>query len=290
MLYGIFMSVMTCLCWGSTSVMMRGIHKLGAFEVSLLRAAGGLVCGSALFFAFHGALEHISAYDAVIFVVMVLCNNVIGDVFLLFAVQRLGVARGAAIASSYPVVVSVASHFIFGSPFTGATAAGTLTAFAGTALLCRREEGYKVPVTFAGVAYAVAAALFWAAGLLSNKALIADGFSPLFVTFGRGVTFFTISLALWFWKRERVSRSAWKIFKTRESFFVLAAGVSSLGFGAFCFSSALANVPPAVASTISGTNPIAATIAAIIIYKEKPTVRQWAGIFLAVLGSALVTL
>ena len=41
MLYGIFMSVMTCLCWGSTSVMMRGIHKLGAFEVSLLRAAGG---------------------------------------------------------------------------------------------------------------------------------------------------------------------------------------------------------------------------------------------------------
>ena len=54
MLYGIFMSVMTCLCWGSTSVMMRGIHKLGAFEVSLLRAAGGLVCGSALFFAFHG--------------------------------------------------------------------------------------------------------------------------------------------------------------------------------------------------------------------------------------------
>ena len=43
MLYGIFMSVMTCLCWGSTSVMMRGIHKLGAFEVSLLRAAGGLV-------------------------------------------------------------------------------------------------------------------------------------------------------------------------------------------------------------------------------------------------------
>ena len=32
------------------------------------------------------------------------------------------------------------------------------------------------------------------------------------------------------------------------------------------------------------------TIAAIIIYKEKPTIRQWAGIFLAVLGSALVTL
>ena len=290
MLYGIFMSVMTCLCWGSTSVMMRGVHKLGAFEVSLLRSAGGLVCGSALFFAFHGALEHISAYDAVIFVVMVLCNNVIGDVFLLFAVQRLGVARGAAIASSYPVLVSVASHFLFGSPFSGATAAGTLTAFAGTALLCRREEGYKVPVTFAGVAYAVAAALFWAAGLLSNKALIADGFSPLFVTFGRGVTFFTISLALWLWKRERVSRSAWEIFKTRESFFVLAAGVSSLGFGAFCFSSALANVPPAVASTISGTNPIAATIAARFIYKEKPTLRQWAGIFLAVLGSALVTL
>ena len=80
MLYGIFMCVMTCLCWGSTSVMMRGIHKLGAFEVSLLRAAGGLVCGSALFFAFRGDAARISAIEAAIFVVMVLCNNVIGDV------------------------------------------------------------------------------------------------------------------------------------------------------------------------------------------------------------------
>lgn len=290
MLYGIFMSVMTCLCWGSTSVMMRGIHKLGAFEVSLLRAAGGLVCGSALFFAFHGGAARISALEAAVFVVMVLCNNVIGDVFLLFAVQRLGVARGAAIASSYPVVVSVASHFIFGSPFTGATAAGTLTAFAGTALLCRRDGGCTVPVTWSGVAYAVAASLFWAAGLLLNKALIADGLSPLFVTFGRGVTFFTIALALWLWEKERLSRAAWRIFLTRETFFAFAAGFCSLGFGAFFFSSALAYVQPAVATTIGASNPIAATIAAIIIYKEKPTIRQWAGIFLAVLGSALVTL
>ena len=290
MLYGIFMSVMTCLCWGSTSVMMRGIHKLGAFEVSLLRAAGGFVCASALFLAFHGGAMRISALEALIFVVMVLCNNVIGDVFLLFSIQRLGVARGAAIASSYPVVVAVSSFFIFGSPFSWATAAGTLTAFAGTALLCRREEAAAVPFTWSGVAYAVAASALWAAGLLFNKALVADGLSPLCVTFGRGVTFFTISLLLWLWEKERRSRAAWRIFLTRESFFAFVAGVSSLGFGAFFFSSALASVPPAVASTIGGANPIAATIAAMFIYKEKPTPHQWAGIFLAVLGSALVTL
>ena len=100
MLYGIFMSVMTCLCWGSTSVMMRGIHKLGAFEVSLLRATGGFVCASVLSLAFHGGAMGISALEALIFVVMVLCNNVIGDVFLLFSVQRHGVARGAGIAST----------------------------------------------------------------------------------------------------------------------------------------------------------------------------------------------
>ena len=122
------------------------------------------------------------------------------------------------------------------------------------------------------------------------KALVADGLSPLCVTFGRGVTFFTISLLLWLWEKERRSRAAWRIFLTRESFFAFVAGVSSLGFGAFFFSSALASVPPAVASTIGGANPIAATIAAMFIYKEKPTPHQWAGIFLAVLGSALVTL
>ena len=104
------------------------------------------------------------------------------------------------------------------------------------------------------------------------------------------MTFFTIALALWLWEKERRSRAAWRIFMTRETFFAFAAGFCSLGFGAFFFSSALAYVQPAVATTIGASNPIAATIAAIIIYKEKPTVRQWAGIFLAVLGSALVTL
>lgn len=290
MLFGIFMSVLTCLCWGSTSVMMRGIRRLGAFEVSFLRAAGGLACGSVLFFAFHGGPAAITASDALVFILMVLCNNVIGDVFLLFAVQRLGVARGAAIASSYPVIVSIASHFVFGSPFTGATAAGTLTAFAGTALLCRREGGNAAPFKLSGVGYAAAASCFWAAGLLFNKALIARGISPLFVTFGRGMTFFTISLFLWFFEKELASRGAWRIFLTRESFFAFAAGFCSLGFGAYFFSSALAYVQPAVATTIGASNPIAATIAAMFIYKEKPTPHQWAGIFLAVLGSALVTL
>ena len=284
MLLGILMSVLTALCWASTSVVMRGIKRLGAFEVSLLRASGGLVCACALFAAFGTPLE-LSPATALFFVLMVLGNNVVGDVFLLFAIQHIGVARGAAIASSYPVVVSIVSHFVFGSPFTAATAAGTLTAFAGTALLCRKERAANSPASAAGVAYAVAASVLWASGLLFNKALVASGTPPLSVTFGRGVTFFITSLILWLVHCKGDFRPALRRFVPRESLLAFVAGFCSLGFGSFFFSSALARVQPAVATTIGASNPIAATIAAMFIYKEKPLAHQWVGIFLAVLGN-----
>ena len=101
MLYGIFLSVITCFCWGSTAFLLRGIRGLDASEMSLMRSCGGLVCAVGLVSLVQGAnVEQLGASEALVFIALVLCNNVIGDVFLFFALHRLGVARGSAIASS----------------------------------------------------------------------------------------------------------------------------------------------------------------------------------------------
>ena len=72
--------------------------------MSLMRSCGGLVCAVGLVSLVQGAnVEQLGASEALVFIALVLCNNVIGDVFLFFALHRLGVARGSAIASSYPV-------------------------------------------------------------------------------------------------------------------------------------------------------------------------------------------
>lgn len=290
MLYGIFMSVLTCLSWGSTSLLLRGIRGLDAASMSLMRAAGGFLCGTALFTLFGGGTADFEFRYVFFFIGLVLCNNVIGDVFLFFALHRLGVARGAAIASSYPIVVAVASHFLFGSPFTLSVAGGTILVITGTALLCRREQGGG-PLSPAGLAYAFAASLFWAAGLLFNKELVVLGLPPSVVTMGRGITFLSVAFLIWIVRAGFVKgiKCAWRGLLTRESLMAVTAGASSLGAGAWCYSTALEYVPPAVATTIGAANPIAASLFAVAIYGEKPRAPQWAGIVLAVAGSVLVT-
>ncbi|MEG1604172.1 MAG: DMT family transporter, partial [Cloacibacillus sp.] len=83
--------------------------------------------------------------------------------------------------------------------------------------------------------------------------------------------------------------SSWRRLRSKEALMGLLAGILSLGFGAWLYSSALEYVAPAVATTIGGANPIVATVFALVIYKEKVRPLQWAAIALAAGGSVLVT-
>ena len=292
MLYGIFLSVVTCFCWGSTSFLLRGIKGLDASEMSLMRSCGGLLCAVGLVSLVHGAdVARLGASEALIFAALVLCNNVIGDVFLFFALHRLGVARGSAIASSYPILVALASYLFFGSPLTLTIITGTLFVVAGVALLCHsdKDEG-KLSVS--GLADAFLASIFWAAGLVFNKELLVEGLSPATIVLGRGVTFFTLAFLIWFFRVLVVKRdiNAWRVFLKRDSLYGLLAGICSLGFGAWFYSRALEYVSPAVATPIGASNPIIASILAMFVYKERIRPSQWAGIAPAVGGSILVTL
>ncbi|MEG1824307.1 MAG: DMT family transporter [Cloacibacillus sp.] len=291
MIYGIFLSLLTCLCWGSTSFLLRGINRLDASEMSFMRASGGLLCGLFLLIFSHAGLsQSLKLSDILVFIALVLCNNVIGDVFLFFALHRLGVARGAAISSSYPIPVALASSLFFGAKLSFPVVAGTVAVVAAVALLChsKKSEG---GLSVSGLVYAVLACLFWAAGLLFNKQLVVAGLAPITIVLGRGVAFFTIAFAIWLARLAFVKNdmSSWRRLRSKEALMGLLAGILSLGFGAWLYSSALEYVAPAVATTIGGANPIVATVFALVIYKEKVRPLQWAAIALAAGGSVLVT-
>ena len=272
-------------------MLLRGINTLDASDMSLMRAAGSLICALLFWLLFPGGVSAAAVGENLpAFAALVLCNNVIGDVFLFFALHKLGVARGAAISSSYPIPVAIASHFLFGAPLTMTVVAGTLCVVAGVALLCHRDSD-EGRVSASGLLCAVLASLFWAAGLLFNKLLVARGLSPLTIVAGRAAAFFTIAAALWLAKTlSGKGRTKPRALLCRESLMGLAAGVLSLGFGAWLYSSALEYVPPTVATPIGASNPVVASIAAMYLYKEKIRRTQWGGIALAVGGSVLVSL
>ena len=292
MVFGLFLCVLTAFCWGSTSFLLRGIKSLNASEMSFMRASGGLLCGLFLLIFMHRQLAStLTPAEILIFIALVLCNNVIGDVFLFFALQRLGVARGASIASAYPIPVAIASYLFFGAELSLPVICGTLSVVAGISCLCHTEKSVSsLSVTW--IVCAVLACFFWAAGFLCNKQLVVLGLSPITIVLGRGVTFFTIALAVLLARLGLARENAG--FRSRihvqDLLRAFIAGVLSLGFGAWLYSLALEYVSPTVATTISASNPMIAAVMAMIIYKEKVHPIQWAGIALAITGTVLVGL
>lgn len=292
MLFGIFLSVLTCFCWGSTSVCLRGVRRLDSIEMSLLRAAGGFSAAVLLsvFFQNGAGIRALSQKEIAVFVTLVLCNNVIGDVFLFLALHKLGVARGSSISSSYPVLVAIFSSLWFGEELTFFVAAGTLSVVAGVVCLCQRNEKQGAMSTI-GLVYAVLASLFWAIGLICNKYLIADHIAPDVIVLGRGITFIVISAAIWAVRNTiRGGGELWSRLFIKEAWLALLAGVLSLGGGAYLYSMALEYVPATTATPIGASNPLLAAIFALVIFKEKLRPIQWGGIILAIAGSVMVTL
>ena len=293
LLYGIVLSIMTCFCWGSTSICMVKLKNTGPYDMSLLRAIGGFAVAVLLYFIFSSGTHpyNISAFDIGIFIALVLFNNIIGDVFLFMSLHKLGVARASSIASTYPVIVAIFSCTVFGEKLTVPVVTGTLSVVTGVACLCQKNKT-QGSLSSAGLVFAVLASFFWAIGLICNKILLIRGITPDLIVLGRGITFLILASFIWVVRLvffEKKPEAQIKIF-VPESIWAVLAGVLSLGFGAWFYSSALKYIPASVATPIGASNPLLATIFAAVFFKEKITHMQWLGIILAVGGSILVIL
>jgi len=293
--YGILLSLLTCCCWGSTAVCMRGLTKIDSYDMSVLRAVGCFIASLALavFFSSFSSFGAVPLKVLFVFIPMVLFNNIIGDVFLFLSLHTLGVARGSAISSTYPVVVAIASAIFFGEKLTLPVVAGTMLVVAGVMCLCQKD-GPKMPVSAKGLAYAILASLFWGLGIMCTKDLVANGLTPDEVTFGRSVLFIIFALVLWIVKFEKLNADGKKtclgaIF-CRRSWLGVLAGFLSLGCGTWFYSSAIKHIPTSVATPICAANPLLATIAAYFIFSEKLRTVQWIGVILAIAGSIAVAL
>ena len=292
LLHGILLSLLTCFCWGSTSVCLRGLKGLDPVEMSFLRSIGGFAASVplALIFSSGSKLFSISAGDIGVLIALVLFNNIIGDVFLFLSLHRLGVARGASISSTYPVVVAIFSSLWFGEKLTFTVSAGTIMVVAGVFCLCSRK-GSNGRMNVSGLILALLASFFWGIGLICNKYLLRHGVMPNLIVAWRGITFLIAASVAWALKSFVFDKKegAWKRITAPEAKWAVLAGVLSLGVGAWTYSSALQFIPATVATPIGASNPILATILALLIFHEKVSFLQWFGIILAVGGSVLVT-
>lgn len=194
---------------------------------------------------------------------------------------RVGVV--APIANTSAVITAMLAVFVLGEPFGAFRVAGLLVTVAGVALLSIDFRDWKRSSLFhagSGIPFAIAACLGWGVVLfLIRYPVLAIG--PILTSFIVELTILSVAGARAHFRHEPL-----RLPKDIRRTAVLIGFFGVLGTVAYDFGMATSAV--AVVAILNMTNPVIAVAYERIVFKEKLSFRQIAGMVLAIAGAALV--
>ncbi|HOP26468.1 MAG TPA: DMT family transporter [Candidatus Sabulitectum sp.] len=211
-----------------------------------------------------------------ILAVMGLLNTFLSMALLQLAVKHTQAARAAAVFCFNPVTVVVIAWALGWEKLGRRRIAGLVTGLAGLILV----TGAHTMTVDKGTVYALLAAVaFSIYTILGRKAsLKADPFTVNTVSFAFGLA----GLAVWL-LLNGVSLSPAPLGPHLTVFLYLGAGVSGVGYVAYI--STIKNMGAGNASTMFLMKPAVATVLAVAIIDEAPTLHFAAGLLLSAAGS-----
>jgi DME family drug/metabolite transporter len=213
---------------------------------------------------------------------------VIGDLFYFGALDKLGVAVGVPVTCSFPLFVVLASWALLGERFGAGVFAAAAIIVAGLILLSPRAEDSTARDMKRGLLFAAGTIACWGAGVMSNKLLLTD------LSVGR----------LEWWRSLAVTVAAWAVFAVAdpkglrelprmrggEWVELGIAGALSLAVGNMLYGASLRTIPVAVATCIASVRPFLAALFAVLVLRERLTLRTTGGIALVAGGVLLLSL
>jgi drug/metabolite transporter (DMT)-like permease len=262
-------------------------------EVNAVRSFGYLGT-MILFVLFQGkGITLMETYAFLLLTGSTLLGNVIGDVLYLSSIDKIGVGRAVAVTSTYPLVVTAFSAIWLKETVTVPILIGTVSVILGLNLLCKeRGSGPEGNQTKKGFFLALATALCWGISIPMTRWLLLDtGLSSMDLNFWRAIIFLPSVWILWILRCRLGYHSPRRVARLplRTWLELNAAGAIALALGGTFLAGALQRAPASVVTPITASSPLISTLLAIVLMGEKSTRRQWAGIVLIVVGSAVIS-
>jgi drug/metabolite transporter (DMT)-like permease len=233
------------------------------------------------------------ASSYLIVAVVVLVNNLLGDLLVFVAIRNIGASLATPISNAYPLIITLTSWLWFGEALTFFVLVGTFSVVAGLVLLNLRGAAKpdSQPGSYLrGVTSAVLAALCWAFGQNLNKYLTLQGATPTALIFWR-IIFFSL-MAGGNWALFRVLRpektGSLKNIPTSGKIAAVCAGALGIVLGAWCYITSITLIPMNVATPISTSSPLITALIACVFMGERLRPIQWLGIVFVVAGAVVV--
>ncbi len=300
---GIGLSLLASLSWGVNSIIMKKASTTEepgrALVLRSVSAAPALFILS-LFFYEWSAITRMTEADVFWLMVGSATTVAIGDFSFIASLKKIPVTISLPIASSYPLFGAMFILALGLQPLDSFLVIwGTILIVFGVGLIAQQSSNNEEDVSssrsrwdWAGISLALFAAIFWGLSIMQLQILLkSPNVNGITLTFWR-----TLIIAMWGYgvHKYRIKSGNFEYAQTKQerdsaTAYFLLSGILGWVIGAAAFMYAIQMIGALIATPLSATNTLIATLLGVTVLHEKVTILQLVGIIMVVIGSILVT-
>lgn len=294
---GAIAAIGAAICWSAAGLLIKPLStRFSSLSINSIRVLAGWV----FLMVFLSPLGKVAEMGSVpVSSVAYLMGSgiiglAIGSTLFIRALSLTNITRVYPVTYSLWLLGTVAIAGIFlGEAITGFTILGAFFIVLGIILLARPSEKRQAantdattPQGMSGIALAIGASMCWAAGSTLIKLGLA-GISPLVVNMIRlpAVALILVALVTWRERPATFSSYDWKSLLQTSG-----AGILEQGIGSVLWFMSIELIGVAKATILANTSPLFVIPFAIIVLKEKVTLKVILGTAFCVLGIWLTVL
>lgn len=292
---GEFAALFTAFCWTATAMAFESASKkVGSVAVNLIRLLLAFIYLSIFSLITRNMLLPLDASGSAWAWLSIsgFVGFVIGDLFLFKSYTIIGSRISMLIMTLVPPITALLSWLMMGETLTLLNFTGMAMTIGGIAFVIVNrntgEKSFSISHSVKGIVFAFVGAMGQAVGLVFSKVGMGsyNAFAATQIRIITGVIGFSIIISVW--KKWRNVGTAVKHIPAMKRIFVGSVFGPFLGVSFSLFAVQHANA--GVASTIMTIVPVLIIPAAIIIFKQKVTLKEIIGAVISVAGVALLFL
>ncbi|AEC51253.1 hypothetical protein PNA2_0335 [Pyrococcus sp. NA2] len=277
MILGVILALGAAFTWALSSVLSKiSMRRISPFTLNFLRLAIASAFYLPLILAL-GLLPQKEFYWWVIVVFSGIIGFMVGDWLFLEGVKILGVSRANLLVTPHPILTMFLAHYFLGRPLNFPIFLGAGLIVFGVIILI--SEGRELgDISLKGVLLVISAELLWTVAIVITDWLVSSE-SPILIT---GLRISSGALGAVPFIPRIVREMKGLTFKDLLLVFV----ISILGtiLGQYFFVKSISMVSSSVATPVTESTPILASLMAILFLRERFTKRLALSMVLAMLG------
>jgi len=291
----ILFSFAAAFCWAVTPLIYRrNLGGVTLYDLNALQSIGFIVAMILLALVFDpDVLLRIPSPTVIAGAAGVtLFTNLLGDVLYMASIDSMGVSFAVAVASTYPLATIVTSAAWLGEKISLPLVTGAVTIILGLNLIRRGYSGTGTgPNLRKGFFLAITAAVLWGVSdTMIRWTIMETNVDSLTFNLWRALAFLPLAWGAWLFKSLGRPEGSYplKTIGLRRGAELVFVGTLSLAIAGTFVNLALQDAPASIVIPLTATSPLLSTLLAVFFFRERVVGLQWAGVFLIVVGSALV--